>query len=117
MNRTVFCVRAADPGLSGMKVSRPSPTSGQVVKSAKAEAPPLTLADIPPPHTRRWVARRKAQVIAAIEEGLLTEAEACRRYQLSVEELELWRQSLERAGVPGLRVTRIQMYRDTSPAS
>jgi hypothetical protein len=73
---------------------------------------PITLDSLPPPNTRRWVVRRKAEVIAAIRGGLLTAAEACARYRLSPEELELWQDSLDRAGVPGLRVTRIQLYRD-----
>jgi hypothetical protein len=80
---------------------------------------PMTLKDLPPPDTHRWVVRRKAEVIAAIRGGLLTAAEACARYRLSPEELELWQESIERAGVPGLRVTRIQLYRDypvTKPA-
>lgn len=73
---------------------------------------PITLESLPPANTRRWVVRRKAEVIAAIRGGLLTAAEACARYRLSPEELELWQDSLDRAGVPGLRVTRIQLYRD-----
>ena len=73
---------------------------------------PITLESLPPPDTRRWVVRRKAEVIAAIRGGLLTAAEACARYRLSPEELELWQESIDRAGVPGLRVTRIQLYRD-----
>ena len=73
---------------------------------------PITLETLPPANTRRWVVRRKAEVIAAIRGGLLTAAEACARYRLSPEELELWQDSLDRAGVPGLRVTRIQLYRD-----
>lgn len=73
---------------------------------------PITLEMLPPANTRRWVVRRKAEVIAAIRGGLLTAAEACARYRLSPEELELWQESLDRAGVPGLRVTRIQVYRD-----
>lgn len=75
----------------------------------------LTLESLPAPDTRRWVARRKAEVIAAIRGGLLSEADACARYHLSPEELELWAESLDRAGVPGLRVTRIQLYRDYPP--
>ncbi|QMW24668.1 DUF1153 domain-containing protein [Sandaracinobacteroides saxicola] len=71
----------------------------------------LTLADLPPPHTTRWVARRKAEVLAAIKGGLLSEAEACARYNLSPEELALWQDCIDRAGTPGLRVTRIQHYR------
>lgn len=73
---------------------------------------PVSLATLPPPDTRRWVVRRKAEVIAAIRGGLLTAAEACARYRLSPEELDLWQESIDRAGVPGLRVTRIQLYRD-----
>ncbi len=73
---------------------------------------PITLETLPPPDTRRWVVRRKAEVIAAIRGGLLTAAEACARYRLSPEELELWQESIDRAGVPGLRVTRIQLYKD-----
>jgi hypothetical protein len=75
----------------------------------------IGMADLPPPDTRRWVVRRKAEVVAAIAGGLLTDAEACHRYRLSPEELDLWRDSIERAGVPGLRVTRIQLYRDYVP--
>ncbi len=73
---------------------------------------PVSLDSLPPPDTRRWVVRRKAEVLAAINGGLLTAAEACARYRLSPEELELWQASIDRAGVPGLRVTRIQLYRD-----
>ncbi|WP_448586629.1 CtrA inhibitor SciP [Thermaurantiacus sp.] len=73
---------------------------------------PLTLETLPPPETTRWVVRRKAEVLAAINGGLLTAAEACARYRLSPEELELWQEAVDRAGVPGLRVTRIQLYRE-----
>lgn len=86
-------------------------------ESRLAEVPgplgrPLTLESLPSPDTRRWVIRRKAEVIAAIRGGLLSAAEACARYRISPEELELWQDSIDRAGVPGLRVTRIQLYRD-----
>lgn len=70
----------------------------------------LTIDSLPPANTRRWVVRRKAEVLAAINGGLLTAAEACARYAISPEELELWQKSLERAGMAGLRVTRIQLY-------
>lgn len=72
----------------------------------------LTLDTIPPPTTTRWVSRRKAQVVAAIDGGLLTIEDGCERYRLSLEELASWQRSLDRAGVPGLRVTRVQHYRD-----
>ena len=32
---------------------------------------PLTIADLPPPNTKRWVIRRKAEVVAAVRGGLL----------------------------------------------
>jgi hypothetical protein len=71
----------------------------------------LTMADLPASGTTRWVARRKAEVCAAIEGGLLTADEACARWNLTPQELALWQDAIDRAGVPGLRVTRIQAYR------
>jgi hypothetical protein len=72
---------------------------------------PLTLEDLPPPNTTRWVIRRKAEVVAAVRGGLLTLEEACARYNLSLEEFEAWRSSIEKHGLQGLRTTRIQHYR------
>ena len=69
--------------------------------------------DLPSPNTRRWVVRRKAVVVAAVRNGTLSLQEACRRYNLSVEEFLAWQRSIDRYGVPGLRVTRLQIYRDT----
>jgi len=74
----------------------------------------MSLGDLPSPDTKRWVARRKAEVVCAVKGGLLSLPEACRRYGLSVEEFEAWRRSIERHGVKGLRATRAQMYRDLS---
>ena len=72
---------------------------------------PLTIADLPPTNTRRWVIRRKAEVVAAVRGGLLTMEDACNRYSLTTEEFDAWRKSIERHGLPGLRTTRIQHYR------
>jgi Protein of unknown function (DUF1153) len=72
---------------------------------------PLTVADLPKPDTTRWVIRRKAEVVAAVRGGLLTLEEVCDRYRLSVEEFLSWQQSIDRNGLAGLRVTRIQQYR------
>ena len=71
----------------------------------------LTLADLPPANTQRWVIRRKAEVVAAVHGGLLTLDEACERYRLTNEEFLGWQQSIERYGLAGLRTTRIQQYR------
>ena len=75
----------------------------------------LTLDNLPPPETTRWVSRRKAQVVAAVEGGLLTPAEACARYRMDHEELANWQRLFDHVGVPGLRTTRIQQYRDRFP--
>lgn len=72
---------------------------------------PLTLDSLPPPETTRWVVRRKAEVVAAVKGGLLSVEEVCRRYNLTEEELASWQRAIDRAGMPGLRVTRIQHYR------
>jgi Protein of unknown function (DUF1153) len=69
--------------------------------------------DLPSPHTRRWVIRRKAAVVEAVQRGVLTIDEACRRYRLSPEEFETWRKLVQTYGVPGLRVTRLHTYRGT----
>ncbi len=72
---------------------------------------PLTLADLPPADTDRWVIRRKAEVVAAVRGGLLSLEEACKRYTLTVEEFLSWQQSIDQHGLAGLRTTRIQHYR------
>ena len=72
---------------------------------------PLTLADLPPPNTQRWVIRRKAEVVAAVHGGLLTLDDACARYRLTNEEFLGWQKSIEQHGLAGLRTTRIQQYR------
>jgi hypothetical protein len=72
---------------------------------------PLTLDSLPPPSTTRWVVRRKAEVVAAVNGGLLSVDEACARYTLSLEEFASWQRAVDRSGMPGLRVTRIQHYK------
>ncbi len=72
---------------------------------------PLTLDDLPPPNTHRWVIRRKAEVVAAVRGGLLSLEEACARYTLSVEEFLSWQRAIDKNGLPGLRTTRVQQYR------
>jgi Protein of unknown function (DUF1153) len=71
---------------------------------------------LPSPDTKRWVARRKAVVVNAVRNGAISLEEACRRYQLSVEEFHGWQRAIESHGVAGLRVTRLQIYRDAPPA-
>lgn len=55
----------------------------------------LTKADLPPPNTKRWVIRRKAEVVVAVRGGLLTLDDACRRYGLTQEEFAAWQRAVE----------------------
>src|SRR5437763_17113140 len=73
---------------------------------------PLTLADLPPPSTRRWVIRRKAEVVAAVRGGLLSLDDACKRYTLTVEEFLAWQHAIDRFRLARLPATRVQQYRN-----
>ena len=87
----------------------------QKIKPAQVIGPlgePLTLENLPAPGTKRWVVRRKAEVVAAVNGGLLTIDEVCERYDLTLEEFASWQRAVDRSGMQGLRVTRIQHYRD-----
>ncbi|MEX2649224.1 MAG: DUF1153 domain-containing protein [Alphaproteobacteria bacterium] len=75
-----------------------------------------SLDSLPSPNTKRWVARRKAAVVAAVANGVLTLEEACRRYMLSAEEFASWQRAIEAHGLRGLRTTRIQEYRSRETA-
>ena len=59
---------------------------------------------LPPPGPNRWVARRKAQVVEAVMDGMLKLDEALRRYELSIEEFSAWKRRFYRSGVDGLRM-------------
>ncbi len=73
---------------------------------------PMTVDDLPPPETKRWVIRRKAEVVAAVRGGLISLEEACKRYTLTIEEFLSWQRLMESHGMRGLRATRIQDYRE-----
>ena len=67
----------------------------------------LALDNLPPPHSTRWGARRKAQVVAAVQAGILTIEEACERYWLSLEEFASWQRELTTDGVAGLKAAQL----------
>ena len=67
--------------------------------------------DLPLGNPKRWTARRKAAVILAIRNKVISIWEACERYDLSADELAEWERDLDQFGVPGLRTTKIQNYR------
>lgn len=112
--------------LSGMDShSAPMSNSSQKILSAGTDSMPmpsqrapsgrafggLTVADLPPPNTKRWVIRRKAEVVAGVRSGIISLEEACRRYKLSIEEFLSWQRLIESHGLAGLRATRLQEYR------
>ena len=75
---------------------------------------PLTGGTLPAADTVRWVPRRKAQVVCAVREGLISGQEACDRYGISNEELFSWEKLLGDHGPKALRVTRTQRYRQAT---
>ncbi len=72
---------------------------------------PLNVDNLPPRDTVRWVIRRKAEVVTAVRNGLISMDDACERYRLSVEEFLNWEQLVSAHGLRGLRTTRTQVYR------
>jgi hypothetical protein len=75
----------------------------------------LTLADLPAARTQRWVSRRKAEVVTAVNGGLITIQEACERYRLSHEEFSSWVKAYKSKGLAGLRATRVAPPEHRSP--
>jgi hypothetical protein len=75
--------------------------------------PAGAMIELPPTDTKRWTVRRKAAVVQAVCIGMISFQGACLRYGLSVEEFLTWQRAVERHGIHGLRVTRLQIYRDT----
>ena len=67
---------------------------------------------LPPPDTKRWTPQRKLDLVKAVHMGFISLEQACQQYRLSEAEFRAWESSIERHGVPGLRVTRFQIYRD-----
>jgi transposase-like protein len=76
----------------------------------------LTEADLPPRNTARWVPRRKAEIIAAVNGGLLSLLDACQRYRISPEEFRDWVCAYEQSGLSGLRARRKRREREVDSA-
>ena len=69
---------------------------------------------LPPASTRRWVIRRKAQVVVGVKNGVISLQDACTRYGISEEEFRGWERAIEKHGLNGLKATRVQDFRDKS---
>jgi hypothetical protein len=61
-----------------------------------------------PSSGERWTARRKAAVVEAVRGGWMPIEEACRVYNISVDEFLAWERDIDRNGVPGLRSIHYQ---------
>lgn len=71
----------------------------------------MTRADLPAHDTRRWVASRKAAVVRAVDNGLISQEDALSRYGLSADEFQAWVDAVRTHGVAALRATALQKYR------
>ena len=71
----------------------------------------MTLADLPPANTSRWVASRKATVVRAVVYGLITQDAALERYSLSVDEFREWVMAITQHGEEALKATAVQRFR------
>lgn len=84
----------------------------EAVRILVAEKYSLATADLPASaEGARWISKRKAAVVAAVSEGLLTIDEACGRYALTLEEFVSWQSAVSSYGRRGLRITKLQDYR------
>jgi len=71
----------------------------------------LSRSDLPSVKTMRWVARRKATVVTAVAAGMISREEALEMYNISGEEFDGWVKAMTSHGRSGLRVTKLQEYR------
>lgn len=69
------------------------------------------LVTLPAPNTRRWVSSRKRAVVLAVRTGIITMAEACERYSLTMEEFLSWDALFTRGGCKALRATKLRDFR------
>ena len=76
----------------------------------------LTMENLPPHNTARWVPRKKAEIVAAVRGGLLSLSEACERYALTLEEFTAWQDAIEHFGLRGLRMTHSRAHRQATPS-
>lgn len=76
-----------------------------------ADGSVMTLADLPPANTRRWVASRKAAVVRGVAYGLISQSDALQKYQISQDEFHEWVKAVSQHGEDALKATTLQKYR------
>lgn len=62
-----------------------------------------SLRHLPSSDERHWLPRHKAAVVAAVRCGALTLEEVSKRYMLTKEEFDSWKEAIDRNGITGLR--------------
>ena len=71
----------------------------------------MSLADLPPVDTKRWVSSRKAAVVRAVAHGLIEIEDALEAYGLSEDEFMTWVRAVAEHGEDALKTTAIQKDR------
>ncbi len=71
-------------------------------------------ADLPETYATRWNAARKAAVVRAVQNGVITQRKALTTYRLSRSELASWQASFAKRGVGGLTAKRLSGQRETT---
>ena len=62
---------------------------------------------LPPSNTKRWIGKRKALVVEAVVTGMIALGDACRFYNLTIEEFLGWREET-REHASGIRRRRFE---------
>ena len=68
------------------------------------ERPETTTANLPSNHATRWYKARKAQVVSAVQNGLISLDEALVRYRLSLDEFRSWQRYATSEGLRSVHV-------------
>ena len=76
----------------------------------RARRPNPTRAELLAP-VERWRPEGKARLLAGIQNGLITMADARAAHRLSADELESWWKAWRRDGMKALRITKIDRQR------
>ncbi len=87
------------------------PSSRDPIRPVESVNETITLSDLPSSSIKRWHIQHKALVVTAVRKGLISVAEACARYRITIEEFISWKRLLDEHGLRGLRATRLQEYR------
>lgn len=95
----------------------PKPVEQRPTHTIGPDGAPISLEDAPPPYSPdtgdiRWTARRKATVVCLINGGVITQTEGMERWAMSLSEMQEIMDHYKRHGLPGLRTTKVQDYRE-----